>query len=45
MSWCNALQRAGSDYCVNDTFPGNFVDFRLKILTQERTSCCVNPCP
>ena len=36
MSWCNVLRRAGSDYCVNDNFPGTFVNFCLKIFTQER---------
>ena len=37
MSWCNVFQRAGSDYCVNDTFPGTFADFRLKIFIQEKS--------
>ena len=45
MPWCNVLQRAGSDYCVNDNFPDTFVDFRLKILTQEKISCYADPCP
>ena len=35
MSLCNVLQRAGSDFCVNDNSPGTFVDFRFKIFTQE----------
>ena len=30
MSWCNDLRRAGSGYCVNDNFPGTFVDVRLR---------------
>ena len=34
MSWCNVLRRAGSDFCVNN-FPGTFVDFRFKELTQK----------
>ena len=36
MSWCNVLQRAGSDYCLNDNFPGIFADFCLKIFTDEK---------
>ena len=36
MSWCNVLQRAGSDHCVNDNFLGAFVNFCLKMLTQDR---------
>ena len=36
MSYCNVLQRAGSDYYVNDNFPGTFADFCLKIFTQEK---------
>ena len=42
MSWCNVLQRVGSDYCVNGNFPGTFVKFCLKILTEERISCYVD---
>ena len=45
MSWCNSLQRAGLDYCVNDNFPGTFVDFCLKIFTQENISSCGDSCP
>ena len=45
MSWCNVLRRAGSDFCVNDNFPGTFVDFRLKIFTQERINTYVDACP
>ena len=45
MSWCNILRRAGSDYCVNDKFPGTFGDFRLKIFTQEKISSYGDPCP
>ena len=45
MSWCNVLRRAGSNYCVNDDFPGTFVDFRLKIFTQENISSYDDPCP
>ena len=45
MSWCNVLQRAGSDYCVYDYFPGPFVDFCIKIFIQERISSYVDPCP
>ena len=45
MSWCNVLQRAGSDYCVNDNFPGTFADFRLKIFNLEKISSCGDPCP
>ena len=32
----NVLWDAGSDSCVNDNFPGTIVDFRLKIVSQER---------
>ena len=45
MSWCNVLRRAGSDYCVNDDFPGTFADFRLKTFTQEESSSYVDPRP
>ena len=45
MSWCNVLQRAGSNYCVNDNFPGTLVNFHLKKFTQERISSSVDPCP
>ena len=41
MSWCNVLRRAGSDYCVNDNFPGMYADFRLKSFTQEKISSCI----
>ena len=44
MSSCNNLRRAGSDYCVNDNFPSTFVNFHLKIFTQERISAYVDPC-
>ena len=43
--WCNVLQRAGTDYCVNDNFPGTFSNFDLKILTKEKISSFGNPCP
>ena len=36
MSWCNVIQRACSNYCVNDNFLGTFVKFPLKIFTQKR---------
>ena len=36
ISWCYVLQRAGSDYCVNDNFPGTFTDFCLQIFTQKK---------
>ena len=36
MSWCNVLRRAGSDYSVNDNFPGTFADFYLKMFTPEK---------
>ena len=45
MFWGNVLRRAGSDYCVNDIFPGAFPDFRLKIFNQEKLSLCGDPCP
>ena len=45
MSLCNVLRRAGSEYCVNDNFPGTLVDFRLKIFTQEKISIYADPCP
>ena len=45
MSLCNLLRRAGSDYPVNDNFPGTFADFRLKIFTQEKISSYGDPCP
>ena len=45
MSWYNVLRRAGSDYCVNDNFPGTFADFRLKIFTQEKITSYGDPCP
>ena len=35
MSWCNSLQRAGLDYCVNDIFPATIVDFCLKLFTKK----------
>ena len=38
MSWSNVLRRSSSDFCVNDNFSGTFVDFCLKIFTQERIS-------
>ena len=43
MPWCNVLHRAGSDYCVNNNFPGTFADFYLKIFTQEKVSSCGDP--
>ena len=45
MSWCNVLRRTGSDYCVNDDFPGTFADFILTIFTQEKISSYGDPCP
>ena len=45
MSWCTVLQRAGSDYCANDNFPGTFADFCLKIFNQEKLSSCGDLCP
>ena len=45
MSWSNVIRRASSDFYVNDNFPGTFVDFRLKIFTQERISTYDDPCP
>ena len=45
MSWYNVLRSAGSDYCVNDDFPGTFADFCLKIFTQEKSSSYVDPRP
>ena len=45
MSGFNLYQRAGWDYCVNDNFPGIFVDFCLKIFTQEKISTYVDLSP
>ena len=49
MSWYSVLRsvrrRAGSDYYVNDNFPGTFADFRLKIFTQEIITSYGDPCP
>ena len=45
MPWSNVLRRAGSDFCVNDNFLGTFVDFCLKIFTQERISTYDDPYP
>ena len=45
MSCCNVLRRAGSDYCVNDNFPGTFAEFCLKIVTQEKISSYGDSCP
>ena len=45
ISWCNVLWRAGTDLCVNDNFPGTFVDFCIKIFIQERISICDDPWP
>ena len=39
------LNITGSDYCVNDTFPGTFAGFRLKIFTKEKISSYGDPCP
>ena len=36
MSWCNVLQRAGSDFCETYNFPGTFAYFQFMIFTQER---------
>ena len=41
MSWCNILQGAGSDYWVNDNFPGTFADFGLQIFTQEKINSLI----
>ena len=45
MSCSNVLWGAGSDSCVNDNFPSTFVDFRLKIFSQERIDIYDDPCP
>ena len=44
MSRHNVLRKAGSDYGVNDNFPGTFVNFHLNKFTQERFSSYVDPC-
>ena len=44
MSLCNVLWRAGSNYYVNDNFPGTFADFCLKIFTQEKITSYGDPC-
>ena len=36
MSWCNVLQRTGSDLCATDNFQGTFADFHFMIYTQRR---------
>ena len=36
MSWCNVLQRAGSDFWETYNFPGTFAHFHFMIFTQER---------
>ena len=45
MSCSNVLWRAGSDSCVNVNFPGTFVDFCLKIFSQERIGTYNDTCP
>ena len=35
MYWSNVFRRASSDFSVNDNLPGTFVNFRLKIFSQE----------
>ena len=45
MPWSNVLRKAGSDFCVKDNFLGTFVDFCLKIFTQERISTYDDPYP
>ena len=45
MFWSSVLWGAGSNSCVNDNFPGSFVDFRLKIFSKERIDTYVDPCP
>ena len=37
--------KAGSDFCVNDNFPGTLAHFHFMILTQERISKYVDACP
>ena len=44
MSWHNVLWGACWDSCVNDNISGTFVDFRLKISTQERTDAYDDLC-
>ena len=36
MSWCNVLQRAGSDYCVNDNFQGPLPIFVERYLLNKK---------
>ena len=36
MYWSYVLGRAGSNFCVNDNFPGTFIDFRVQIFSEER---------
>ena len=43
ISWSNVLKGAGSDSC--DNFPGTFVEFPLKIFSQERIANYDYPCP
>ena len=38
MSWCNFLQRTGSDFCATDNFQGTFADFHFTKFTQKRIS-------
>ena len=45
MSWSNVLWEAGSDSCVNGSFPGTFVVLHLKIFSQERIATYDDPCP
>ena len=45
MSWSNVLWGTDSDFCVNDIFSGTFVDFCLKIYSQERIGTYDDPCP
>ena len=45
MSWSNVLRGAGSDFCVNDNFPGTFFDFLLKIFSQKSIGSYDDPYP
>ena len=45
MSWTNVLGGASSNSCVNDNLSGTFVDFSLKIFSQERIGNYDVSCP
>ena len=32
MSWCNALQRTGSDFCATDNFQGTLMTRRINLI-------------